>query len=71
MSVEVKDKLSQAFSISLPAALFFNYPTISAITKYMLDEHLKYESSIDEDNNGEESADSVLDELNALIENSN
>lgn len=68
MAVAIKNNLAKSLNITLPATLFFNYPTLSSITSHILSEYIKFEDEVVEENMtglGEE----MLKELNELIKN--
>ena len=66
LAIELKNTLSKSLGLkgSLPATILFDYPTIEAVTDYLVEELFSIESMKGEEN--EEKQDAILTELEQL-----
>ena len=67
MALALRNTINQDFSLLLPATILFNYPTIEKLTEYFFEEAWNDDSSI-ESRISEKTGDSMLDDLEKLIE---
>jgi acyl carrier protein len=74
MAVELRNRLGREIGKALPASMLFDYPTLEKITVYLLEEIIVFEggATVRETGRGGDmgglSADSVLEELDNLLE---
>ncbi len=59
MVIQLQETLEDAFNIELTPNLVFNHPTVNALTGYLLDEVLSFETADETANEGAEQADSA------------